>query len=248
MKLHRGAVVFGNEKGEDKGFRSGTLACYPTWFKKIGFEVINPHSRTRRAGTQPIYYEVVPAETTGRLQLLYAPLPREIERDKVTPADFIDCFIDSIKALLETYGISAKRTAGWGTAKIDENKSKIWYCENGCMSKLIGGNEEIRLYEPPPEEFRKLMKENGQPLGILLDDKGGLLSKTQFKKIQTEKPCTSGQFEDFKRWYEKNGTEHQKRLQSDREDTQLPRIVEQTFTTLLDVIRKRSDARGRGDQ
>ncbi len=240
--------LFGNEKGEDKGFRSGTLACYPTWFKKIGFEVINPHSRTRRAGTQPIYYEVVPAETTGRLQLLYAPLPREIERDKVTPADFIDCFIDSIKALLETYGISAKRTAGWGTAKIDENKSKIWYCENGSMSKLIGGNEEIRLYEPPPEEFRKLMKENGQPLGILLDDKGGLLSKTQFKKIQTEKPCTSGQFEDFKRWYEKNGTEHQKRLQSDREDTQLPRIVEQTFTTLLDVIRKRSDARGRGDQ
>ncbi len=111
--------LFGNEKGEQKDFRSGALVCYPTWFNKIGFEVINPHSRSRRAGTQPIYYEVVPAGTTGRLQLLYAPLPGEIERDNVTPADFIDWFIDSIRALLETYGISAKRTAGWGTARID---------------------------------------------------------------------------------------------------------------------------------
>ncbi len=111
--------LFGNEKVEQKDFRSGAVVFHPTWFNKVGFEVINPHSRTRRAGTQPIYYEVVPAGTTGRLQLLYAPLPGEIERDKVTPADFIDGFIDSIRALLETYGISAKRTAGWGTARID---------------------------------------------------------------------------------------------------------------------------------
>jgi len=111
--------LFGNEKVEQKDFRSGAVVFHPTWFKKIGFEVINPHSRSRRAGTQPIYYEVVPARTTGRLLLLYAPLPGEIERDKVTPADFMACFIDSIRALLETYGISAKRTAGWGTAQID---------------------------------------------------------------------------------------------------------------------------------
>jgi CRISPR-associated protein Cmr2 len=111
--------LFGNEKGEQKDFRSGALVFYPTWFTKIGFEVINPHSRSRRAGTQPIYYEVVPAGTKGRLRLLYAPLPGEIENDKVTPADFINSFIDSIRALLETYGISAKRTAGWGTARID---------------------------------------------------------------------------------------------------------------------------------
>jgi len=111
--------LFGNEKGEDDRFRSGALACYPTWFKKIGFEVINPHSRICRAGIQPIYYEVVPAETTGRLRLLYAPPPGEIENDRITPADFINSFIDSIRALLETYGISAKRTVGWGTARID---------------------------------------------------------------------------------------------------------------------------------
>lgn len=112
--------LFGNEKSEQKDLRSGTLIFYPTWFDKVDFEVINPHSRKTRAGTKPIYYEVVPAETKGRLQLLYAPLPEEIENDKVKPADFFDSLIDSIKALLETYGISAKRTAGWGTARINK--------------------------------------------------------------------------------------------------------------------------------
>jgi len=126
--------LFGNEKREQKDFRSGALVFYPTWFNKVGFEVINPHSRSRRAGTQPIYYEVVPAGTKGRLRLLYAPLPGEIENDKVKPADFIDSFIDSIKALLETYGISAKRTAGWGTAKIDENGWRL-HPDNGSNIK-----------------------------------------------------------------------------------------------------------------
>jgi len=112
--------LFGNEKDENERFRHGALVFYPTWFNKIGFEVINPHSRARRAGRQPVYYEVVPAETKGRLRLLYAPLPGAIEVDEVKPPDVIDSLIDSIAALLEKYGISAKRTAGWGAAKIKQ--------------------------------------------------------------------------------------------------------------------------------
>jgi CRISPR-associated protein Cmr2 len=136
--------LFGNEKGEQKDFRSGAVVFYPTWFDKVGFEVINPHSRTRRAGTHPIYYEVVPAGTEGRLRLLYAPLPGEIEGDKVTPADFIDSFVDSIRALLETYGISAKRTAGWGTARID-----TW-------AGFVNASDQHASEDP--EEFKGWMK------------------------------------------------------------------------------------------
>jgi CRISPR-associated protein Cmr2 len=117
--------LFGNERAEGEEFSRGALVFYPTWFSKVGFEVINPHKRKTRAGTQPIYYEVVPAGTEGKLQLLYAPLPGEIENDKVKPAAFIDNLLDSIAALLETYGISAKRTAGWGTAKILDRGWKI---------------------------------------------------------------------------------------------------------------------------
>jgi CRISPR-associated protein Cmr2 len=104
--------LFGNEKSEDEHFHRGALAFYPTWFPKIGFEVINPHSRVQRAGTQPIYYEVVPAGTKGTLQLLYAPLPGSGRQDALPH------LIDSIEQLLTTYGISAKRTVGWGTASI----------------------------------------------------------------------------------------------------------------------------------
>lgn len=107
--------LFGNAKGEEEEFARGALLCHPTWFDRIGFEVINPHSRETRAGTKPIIYEVVPAnaEARGRLRLLYAPLP---------PADpnpdAVSNLLEAIRPLIEDYGFSAKRTAGWGIAKI----------------------------------------------------------------------------------------------------------------------------------
>jgi len=111
--------LFGNEKIEKKEFQQGAVAFYPTWFKKIDFEVINPHSRARRAGTQPIYYEVVPAKTKGLLNLLYAPLPGAAARHEVDSSKGLCNLLDATETLLTSYGISAKRTASWGTAKIE---------------------------------------------------------------------------------------------------------------------------------
>ncbi|WP_024119321.1 RAMP superfamily CRISPR-associated protein [Thermus thermophilus] len=108
--------LFGNVKGEGEEFSQGALVFYPTWFNKIGFEVINPHSRERRAGTQPIYYEVVPPGAKGRLSLLYAPWPGM--KPKAKAEEVLPKLLAAIEALLTTYGISAKRTAGWGTAEI----------------------------------------------------------------------------------------------------------------------------------
>jgi CRISPR-associated protein Cmr2 len=115
--------LFGNEKDEKKDFKQGALSFYPTWFEKIDFEVINPHSRAKRAGTQPIYYEVVPPKTNGLLRLLYAPLLDAVERENVNTDKTICCLLDAIEILLASYGISAKRTAGWGTAKIEAWKA-----------------------------------------------------------------------------------------------------------------------------
>ncbi|HPJ97674.1 MAG TPA: hypothetical protein PK022_10210, partial [Syntrophales bacterium] len=243
--------LFGNEKGEDKDFRSGTLACYPTWFNKVSFEVINPHSRRRRAGTQPIYYEVVPAGTKGRLRLLYAPLPGEIENDKVTPADCINSFIDfigSIRELLETYGISAKRTAGWGTAKINNGDSKVWFLEGSWIAELIDKSAEKGKEEPPPEEFRKLLDENGSPIKILLDGNGKLLSKTQFRKLKVEKPCTSSEFEKFKDWYNEHGSEYSGRQRSNTENMPSIQIRELPFDKFKDARNRPRDARNGGDK
>ncbi|MGC8876852.1 RAMP superfamily CRISPR-associated protein [Thermus sp.] len=120
--------LFGNEKGEDEEFSRGALVLYPTWFDRIGFEVINPHSRERRAGTKPIYYEVVPGRRPkknpgeyaeggkGTLSLLYAPWPgMEFSAD---PKEALPKLLKALEDLLTIYGISAKRTVGWGTARI----------------------------------------------------------------------------------------------------------------------------------
>jgi len=240
--------LFGNEKGEDKNFRSGALTCYPTWFNNVCFEVINPHSRSHRAGIQPIYYEVVPAKSKGRLRLLYAPLPGEIENDKITTADFMDNFVDSIRVLLETYGISAKRTAGWGTARIDNEKSKLWFVEGGCLNEFIGEVATTTQYEPPKENFKTLMDEEGNPLNSLLDENGKLLSKTQYKKLQGEKPCNNRELDEFREWYEAHGDEHRRRLDTTTEANQSFRTREFAFEKLLDALKKREDARKGGDQ
>ena len=128
--------LFGNEKGASDDFQRGALAFYPTWFPRVSFEVINPHSRKTRAGTQPIYYEVVPPRTQGTLRLLYAPLPGQATRDPgqatrdyVDPEHAVGKLLDAIKKLLTVYGFSAKRTAGWGLATVDE-----WVVRNGKTS------------------------------------------------------------------------------------------------------------------
>lgn len=110
--------LFGNQKAGEEQFHQGALVFYPSWFDKIGLEVINPHSRERRAGTQPIYYEVVPPGASGTLHLLYAPWPGM--KQTCDPKTFLPNLLEAIEMLLTTYGISAKRTVGWGTAKITQ--------------------------------------------------------------------------------------------------------------------------------
>jgi CRISPR-associated protein Cmr2 len=131
--------LFGNEKGASDDFQRGALAFYPTWFPRVGFEVINPHSRKTRAGTQPIYYEVVPARyqqngaqigTKATLRLLYAPLPGQAPKEGVEPQAALNKLLDATDKLLTVYGFSAKRTAGWGLAKVDD-----WVVRNGKASQ-----------------------------------------------------------------------------------------------------------------
>lgn len=104
---------FGNEKGEQEDFLRGALAFRPTWFNKVGFELINPHDRERRAGTVPITYEVVPPGAEGTLRLHYGPPP-----GSDAPNGTFDKLFAAVEKLLTVYGFSAKRTSGWGGATI----------------------------------------------------------------------------------------------------------------------------------
>jgi len=222
--------LFGNERAEGEEFSRGALIFYPTWFSKVGFEVINPHKRKTRAGIQPIYYEVVPAGTEGKLQLLYAPLPGEIKIGKINPVDVTANLINGITALLETYGISAKHTAGWGAAEV--KSCSLLFMKGSWLEESVGSDDE-KEYSPPEDKFKKLLDENACPIKILLDESGKLLSKPQFKKLGNKKPdCTNTEFESFKGWYEKHGEEYKRRLNGAGDSERLPRTLKRSFDSL----------------
>ncbi|MCI0721686.1 MAG: CRISPR-associated protein [Acidobacteria bacterium] len=108
---------------------SGRLNFYPTFFDLIDVEVINPHSRKTKAGTNPIYLECVPASAKGTFSLLYVPfdLVGESENEVKTQAqEDLGLVAEGVSAMMLTYGFSAKRTSGFGTAQDGTESAKVW--------------------------------------------------------------------------------------------------------------------------
>jgi len=99
------------------GFIQGSLHFYPTFFDRIGLEVINPHDRKTGAGKQPIYFECVPAGTPGIFTLLYVP-PANIDED-TAKAD-LKAVAKGVQVMLTQYGFGAKTSSGYGVAEIDK--------------------------------------------------------------------------------------------------------------------------------
>ena len=128
-----------NNKKQYYEAKKGRAVFYPTYFNRLSLEVINPHSRKTRAGTNPIHYEVVPKGTEGILQIVYIPfdgilkkddkLKEEVEKD----LEFLCKCIERVADL----GVGAKTKLGWGTFEI---KEKI-YCLNGNI-KIENGELE----------------------------------------------------------------------------------------------------------
>jgi len=110
--------LFG-ESRDDEG-HAGRLHFYPTFFDRIGLEVINPHDRETGAGRQPIYFESVPADAAGTFTLLYVPFDRIGEEDepktRAQVAADLELVATGIQAMMTTYGFGAKTSSGFGVA------------------------------------------------------------------------------------------------------------------------------------
>lgn len=98
----------------------GYLRFYPTFFNRIGLEVINPHDRETGTGKQPIYLECVPAGTTGVFTLLYAPL----DEDGVSEGD-LKAVAQGIRAMFTRYGFGAKTSSGYGVTEVKPNPQNV---------------------------------------------------------------------------------------------------------------------------
>jgi len=116
--------LFGNIKEEEEHtmLQAGCLHFYPTFFDRIGLEVINPHDRGTGAGRQPIYFECVPAGTDGTFTLLYVPLEGAGEQDALADLETV---ARSVRAMLTRYGFGAKTSSGYGVAEIGKGQFQI---------------------------------------------------------------------------------------------------------------------------
>jgi len=111
---------------EDKpipNFR-GRLHFYPTFFDRIGLEVINPHDRKTGAGKNPIYFECVPAGALGVFTLLYVPLDAEPRDEDTVKAD-LAAVARGVRAMLTEYGFGAKTSSGYGVADVKRDDVEL---------------------------------------------------------------------------------------------------------------------------
>ncbi len=106
----------------------GRLVFYPTYFDKLGLEMINPHKRRTKAGTQPVYYEVVPKGASGIFQLLYIPADgiaksnKELQKEVQNDLDLLTAGLQRIFQENENDAqvkIGAKTKLGWGRVTAD---------------------------------------------------------------------------------------------------------------------------------
>lgn len=106
-----------------EGFQ-GRLHFYPTFFDRIGLEVINPHDRKTGTGKQPIYFECVPAGTKGIFTLLYVPLDTGPREEATSRAD-LETVARGIRAMLTEYGFGAKTSSGYGVGDLNKKQSLV---------------------------------------------------------------------------------------------------------------------------
>ncbi len=115
--------LFGPESSEEEDARMGRLRFYSSFFVGKSGEVLTPLTRNKfkKPVHGPIYLEVVPAGAESTFRLMYFPFDlltkdaatrrREIQED-------LQVVTGAIPELLEEFGFSAKKTLGWGKAKI----------------------------------------------------------------------------------------------------------------------------------
>lgn len=192
----------------------GSLRFFPTFFDLIDVEVINPHSRKTKAGTHPIYLECVPAGATGTFTLLCVPfdlIGQPEEEVKKQAAEDLRRVTEAISAMMLTYGFSAKRTSGYGTASDVVESGQMIHKVPG-VTFLQGG---VPQTQKPEDEFLKYLDETGSVKPVFLGSgKGGLMSNSEYTKKGAQAGGGSlSEFKRFRTWYEAYGKGWQAGLQ-----------------------------------
>jgi hypothetical protein len=122
-KMDMETKLFGPRQGnlDEENARRGRLYTYPLFWKgAVGLDVINPHDRSTGTGINPIKYEIVKPGGTTSLFLLSVNRTEDMQ----TGLDAVAALEDPLTLLLYHSGLSAKRSAGWGS--VDVLACKAW--------------------------------------------------------------------------------------------------------------------------
>lgn len=178
--------LFGNEKGEEnmEKFRRGRLNFYPTFFNQIGLEVINPHDRKTKAGTQPIYIESVPEGASGKFSLLYVPFDLmgrpDSKKVKEEVAGDLMLVYDAVRHMMLTYGFSAKKSSGFGIVKNELS-------EISCLMKEKGVKKTDKVIPAKSKKMKSMslddFKKTGSEKKETFDDLGMRVNAIKSKLI-----------------------------------------------------------------
>jgi len=187
---------------DDETGHAGRLYFYPTFFTRLGLEVINPHDRQSNAGKQPIYFECVPAGARGTFSLLYVPfdlIGQPEEEVKKQTAEDLRRVAEAVSAMMLTYGFSAKRTSGYGMAE----------------ERVSNGFVQIRIEEetqapsaptPPPAapQLSKYLQAPGKLKDEYINPDGSFHERSQAELAKMSKPQKQ-EYEKAKKWWERQG-------------------------------------------
>lgn len=210
--------IFGSNNLEnDEMLTKGRIHLFPSFFKKKGLEIINPHDRETRVGTVPIPFECVPVGESGTFTLLYVPYNQFLnsnttEFKKQTLNDLL-LLSEGLKSMFLTYGFGAKTSSGFGIVEDKLIDGKIT-----LKTKSITVSTQAET-KPPEKVFEKYLKEDGKVKDAFIGNgEDGLLSNKEYnQKTSQFKDGSLNEFKRFRTWYKFHGCDWQKHLQSANE-------------------------------
>jgi len=229
--------------------RQGRLFYFPTFFNRIGLEIINPHDRERRVGKNPILFESVPAGATGTFRLLYVPydFPGEVAPDEAALQQQIQADLpivaEAVRDLLTVYGFGAKTSSGFGVAQDQlAGEGKL------VIRAELAGEPSAPAAPPEPQrpDLPRYLEAPNRLRPDLLRPDGSLKSEEEYRALIESKGKKYTKkdkqlYAKAKKWWEREGRALAEAASQEPEPepqpvpAETPPVVEYTFRSLSEL-------------
>ena len=237
--------LFGNPR-ESEEQQAGRLYFFPTFFDRLGLEVINPHDRETGVGARgPILIECVPQGAPGDFLLLYVPFgqpDQSKDERRATIATDLQVVCEGVHAMLTTYGFGAKTSSGFGTAEEQlAGKGKL-----AIRAKLAGGMTALPAQPSPQQpELPRYLESPTRLHPDLRREDGTLKSEAEYQALIESRGQTYGKkdkqlYEKAKSWWEREGqalAQQASKPTPEPAPPETPAVAEYTFTTLQELVK-----------